>query len=286
MSRCSAFFIAAAWATIPILAGSAQAPSRAAGPQRIVSLVPSATDLLIALGEQRRIVGRTDFDTDGRIAAIPSVGGTVDGNIEAIIALRPDLVLAWDERSAPHLLVSLRRASLNVEIIPTETLGDLRSTMRRLGTLLHVQERADTLLRAMNAGLDSIRAITATRPRVRTFFLVWARPLITTAGGTFIDSLITIAGGLNIFGDMKSHWPVVSIESVIARKPDVILWPRQMVDRRTDLADDAIWRGVHAVGQGRVFLIDPNLLARPGSRVVEAAGELARLIASITEATP
>lgn len=247
-------------------------------PTRIVSLVPSATDLFLALGEGHRLAARTRYDRDSSLARLPSVGGTIDPSLEAILAVRPDLVLVWDDSAAPGLRRRLEHAGLSTEIIHATTLADLRGTIRCLGAVLSVHSKADSLLRRIDAGLDSVRALNRNRASVRVFYLVWSRPLITTAGGTFIDSLIAVAGGQNVFADLAAPWPVVALESVMAREPDLIIWPRHRSDRPEVLADDPLWRGVRAARLGRVSIVDADLMARPGPRVVEAARELSRLI--------
>jgi len=174
-----------------------------AAPTRIVSLVPSATDLLIALGEADRLVARTRYDRDSLLRRLPSVGGTIDPNIEAVLAVRPDLVLTWDESAAPGLRQRLQRAGLRTVVVLATTLADVRSTIHRLGIELDTPRKADSLLRRIQSGLDSVQALSEHRAKVRVFYLVWSRPLITTAGGTFIDSLIAVAGGVNVFGDLQ-----------------------------------------------------------------------------------
>jgi ABC-type Fe3+-hydroxamate transport system substrate-binding protein len=249
-----------------------------APPARIVSLVPSATDLVVALGERHRLVARTMYDRNPLLARLPSVGGTIDPNLEAVLSVRPDLVLTWDDSTAPGLRQRLERAGLHTVVIRATTLADVRGTIRQLGGVLKVSGKADSLMGRIQSGLDSVKALSDGRAKVRVFYLVWARPLITTAGGTFIDSLITIAGGENVFGDLSGPWPMVSIESVIARQPDVILWSRHRSGLQENLADDPRWRGVRAARLGRVLAVDGELMARPGPRLVEAARALERLI--------
>lgn len=252
---------------------------RTAGtPTRIVSLVPSATDLLVALGEGHRLAARTRYDRDPQLMRLPSVGGTIDPDLEAILAVGPDLILAWDDGAAPGLYRRLQRAGLHSEIIHATTLSDLRGTIRCLGVALSIQGKADSLVRRIEAGLDSVRDLHRGRGRVRVFYLVWPRPLITTAGGTFIDSMIAIAGGQNIFADLATPWPAVALENVIAREPELIIWPRHRSDREEVLANDPLWHGVRAARRGRVAIVDAELMARPGPRVVEGARELSRLI--------
>jgi ABC-type Fe3+-hydroxamate transport system substrate-binding protein len=244
-------------------------------PSRVLSLIPSATDVIVALGEAARLVARTEYDLPV-VRALPSVGGTVDPNVEAILASRPDLILVWDDSSAPGLARRLQRVGLRTETITMTTLSDLDGAITRIGELLGVRQSADALRRAIETGLDSVRRATETRAPLRVLYVVWPRPLITTGGGTFIDSLIAIAGGRNVFGNLKTPWPVISLEAVVRADPDVIVWPRH----RTGMSPLEVpaMRGLRAAREGRVYALEGDVVGRPGPRIVDAAWQLARLL--------
>jgi iron complex transport system substrate-binding protein len=260
-----------------IVATSLCASSAAAQPtpRRVLSLIPSVTDVIVALGERDRIVARTDFDDAPPLTGLPSVGGTIDPSVEAILQAQPDLVFVWDEGAAPGLRNRLDRAGLRTHVLTVETLGELRATIRVVGALLDVPERADRLLRSVNAGLDSIRAATraSSRTTVRVFYMVWPRPLITTGAGTYLDSLIVIAGGTNVFAALRNPWPVISWEAVAQVDPDVIVWPRHR--RNVDPTTIGQLKHLRAARAGRVYALDGDLISRPGPRVVDAARALA-----------
>lgn len=263
-------------------AGQALAPAT-----RIVSLVPSATELLVALGQQHRLVGRTSFDAEQGIRSVQSVGQMLDPNLEVLVPLKPDLVLVWPEGDAPGLAARLASLGLNVEVVHSRTLADLRGTVRRLGQITAATQHADSLLRSIDRGLDSVRSIHRDGPPVRVFYLVWERPLMTAGGGTFVDSLITAAGGINVFGDATTEWPTVSWEAVAARSPDVVVWPRPSPASDQHGVARAITSQLERIASAaRIAIVDADLMARPGPRVVEAAGQLARLFHLDSAALP
>jgi iron complex transport system substrate-binding protein len=252
----------------------------ASSARRVISLVPSVTDLIVALGAEQRLVGRTRYDTDPRLARLPSVGGSVDPSIETIVALRPDLALVWTDSASPRVAAKLRQTGVRVETVGTSTIRDLRETIRDLGHLLSVERSADSLLRAIDESLAVIRASTSGARRPRVLYLVSRHPLITAGAGTFIDEVIEVAGGRNIFHDQLNPWPQVSMEEVLRRDPEVILVPTFDGDERlaTRLRRLPEWALTAAVRSGRVFAVAADLFDRPGPRIVVAARTLRALL--------
>jgi iron complex transport system substrate-binding protein len=244
---------------------------------RVLSLVPSATDIIVALGAGDRLVARTDFDTDAHMAHLPSVGGATEPSLERVIAVRPDLVIVWQDTGLPQVNERLRALGVTTEPMAASSLGDLASVIARIGELLGISDRADSLWRSIQDSLRSVSADVAGRPRPSVFYVVWRDPLITTGAGTFIDSLIVLAGGTNVFADAPTRWPTVSFEELLRRDPDVIVWPRDESagDMMTTLSKEAAWRGLRAVRMRRVVPIEFHLINRPGPDVARAARALA-----------
>lgn len=248
---------------------------------RVVSLVPSITEAIVALGERSRLVARTDYDRAPELASLPTVGGTTDPSLERILALRPDLVLVWQDSGLPPIEARLRSLGVRTEPVTVSSLGDLRRSIVRLGELLEVPERAARLIHTIDDSLGAVRAWVAERPRVRVFYMVWPAPLVTTGAGTYVDTLITLAGGVNVFGDAQQAWPTVPFEELLRRDPDVIVWPR-----RLDAGDAAPaelrsrpgWRRLRAIRADRLVSVDIDLFNRPGPRVALAARTLARAL--------
>jgi iron complex transport system substrate-binding protein len=263
-------------------------PVAITGARRVVSLVPSVTDLILTLGAQDRLIGRTRYDTDPRVAALTSVGGTIDASVEAIVALRPDLVLVWDDSASPRLGAQLRRAGIRAHTVGTSTLADLRETIRSVGHLLSIERGADSILQAIDESLAVIRASTSGPARPRVFYMVSRRPLITAGGKTFLDDIIEVAGGRNVFHDQLHPWPEVSMEEVLRRDPEVILVPTYAGNERgaEDLRARAQWATVSAIRSGRVYAIGADLFNRPGPRTPAAARTLATLLHPGSDSVP
>jgi iron complex transport system substrate-binding protein len=247
---------------------------------RVVALVPSLAEIVVALGGSEHLVARTDYDTHPAIVGLPSIGGGLDPSVEALVGLGVEVVLMAGGRDTPALGEQLQ--ALGIQAIPfsTETVADIHASSQRLGALLGLQAEADSLSQAIQAGLGAVRQSVEGRPRVSAMYVVWSDPPMTAGPNTFIDDLIDIAGGRNAFGDIELPWPTVGFESIVDRAPDVILWPQGeiTVDNVDQLTQTPGWRDVPAVQAGRVALVDANLFNRPGPGVVEAARTLANIL--------
>ncbi|MGH7507353.1 MAG: ABC transporter substrate-binding protein, partial [Longimicrobiales bacterium] len=184
--------------------------------ERIVSLIPSVTEILLELGVARRIVARTAYDTDARLSSLPSLGGARPG-VEAVLQLRPDLVIVAPEDAPANLVARLDALGSTAYAADVRRTTDIYSTVLRLGTILGVPHRADSLVSALRAGLDEVRRTydDCTRPTV--FYAIWHAPPRTASRGTFIDEVISAAGGSNVFADLRAIWPLVSLEALVRR---------------------------------------------------------------------
>jgi iron complex transport system substrate-binding protein len=241
--------------------------------RRVISLIPSITETIIALGAADRIVGRTRYDTARAIAARPLVGGTIDPSIETIAALEPDVVITWAPDARGAQAEALTRAGLATFTLRTEDTTDVFSGIARLGRLLGRETAADSLARAVRAGLDTVARSVAGRPRPSVFYVVYNDPPMTAGPYTFIGQLITIAGGRSIFADVPANWPTVSLEEIVRRNPDVVVLPEG--ERRGDtlarLRELPGWRDLEAVRAGRVIRVPADLVNRPGPALARAA---------------
>ena len=249
-------------------------------PNRIVALVPSVTDLILALGEGERLVARTRYDTDPRLAALPAVGGGLDPNIEAIIGLRPDLVVVWPGADQP-LIGQLDAAGIAVYGAGSQSLEDQERHTRQIGRLLGVEARADSLLAHLDSSFAALATALAGVPVVSALYVAWHDPPMTTGPGTFVDSIMSVAGGRNIFDDAASDWPQVNMEEIVSRDPDVLILPVPTTSDSGGIAwvhQTPGWRDLRAVRTGRILLVDSELFSRPGPRIIDAAKQLAELL--------
>jgi iron complex transport system substrate-binding protein len=248
--------------------------------QRIISLIPSATETIVALGAADRLVARTAFDVDSALAHLPSVGEGLTPSLELLTTLQPDLVVAWPDNASRSVITRLERFGARIYTPQVQTLADLRQATRELGDMLGLAESADSLVASIDGELQAVRAAAAGREQPSVFYVVWYDPPTTAGPGTYIDELLQIAGGRNVFGDAPGLWPQVSMEAVVRRQPDVVLIS-QTEDSPIDVTNlrSAVgWRELRAVKEGRVVQVEADLYNRPGPRVAEAARRLAALL--------
>jgi iron complex transport system substrate-binding protein len=237
-------------------------------PQRIVSLAPSNTEILFALGLEDRVVGVTDYcDYPPEALNKTKVGGYANPDIEKILALNPDLILVA-YGTPMEVINSMVELGLTVFGIKTTDLDDLLNDIRRIGEITDKEIEAQALTSEMESKIQAVTNLTAElEQRPRVFYIVWHDPLWTAGSGTFIHELIEKAGGVNIFGNVTGY-PMVSIEEVIARDPEIIItssWPGvyEWAMNSTELEVTA------ARQSGSVYTCDDNLVQRPGPRLVE-----------------
>lgn len=249
---------------------------RGKSPQRVVSLNPATTDLIFALGAGNRLVGRTHWDHYPPAAeAVPDLGSGLRPNVEAILAAKPDLVVLYasaDNRAAAR---ELRAAGVNTLALKIDSISEFHRASRILGILLGDSVRGAIVSDSVEKTLMRVRKATAALPKPRVFWHIWDAPLITIARGSYMNELIEIAGGTNIYGDLPDASPMVSIEDVLKRDPQMILTGP---DGAAKISGDPRWSEAPAVKKGGILIVDTTLVGRPSVRLGEAAVSLARLL--------
>jgi len=253
----------------------------AAPARRIVSLLPSFTEILFAIGAGDRLVGRTAWcDYPPAALAVPSVGDGMPPNVEAVAARRPDLVVLY--RSGPNATAAqqLERLGIPTVLFDLNRLEELAPAARRLGVLTGRGAAGDSLARAMDSLASQRPEPRAPSPK-SIVFVVWDNPPIVIGAGSYLDRLAGLAGARNVFHDIATASAQVSIETIAARNPDFIA---VLSDTATPprYASRPEWRVVPAVRKGRFLFLPGGLFGRPGPRAAEAVRELRRLL----EATP
>src|SRR5688572_13517672 len=177
--------------------------------------MPTVTDLIIAMGHADRLIARTDYDLDSTIADLPSLGGGLTPSVEWLAAQKPDLIVSWPDHGTRSIVGKMEAVGLRVYAARTDTLANTFSTIRNLGVLLDSKAAADSLANAITGGLDSVRAAVRNRVPVRVAYLVSVAPPTVVGPHTFIDELIAIAGGINVFADIGQLYPEVNIEELV-----------------------------------------------------------------------
>ena len=258
-----------------------------ARPSRIVSLIPSVTELLFALGLDDRIAGVTIFCTEprDRVARTPKVGREKDPDLARIRALAPDLVVANMEENRRDVVEALRAEGVPVWVTFPRTVAEGIELVRVLGALTDSQAAAASLADPIEAAHARIHARVEARPRVRVFCPIWRRPYMTINRDTYVHDMLWTCGGDNVFAASPTRYPTVTLEDVRDAAPDVILLPDEPYRfRAAHLADFSPLSDVPAVRTGRIHLVDGKLLSWYGPRIAEALERLPSLLSSDAEA--
>lgn len=258
-----------------VLRDDSQTDVRLVAPaQRIVSLAPNITEVVYAAGAGEKLVGSVDFsDYPAAAKKLPRVGSYARVDVEAIVALKPDLVLAWDSGNPPASITQLRKLGIAVFVTEPKTLDDVARDLERYGALAGTPEgkTAAAQFRQRLAGLEQKYA---KRKPVRMFYEVWDEPLMTVNGKQIISDVIRLCGGVNIFADLPTLAPTVSMEAVLAANPDAIVAGGMGEKNAAWLEPWKKWPRLKATAKGNLFFIDPNLLQRHTPRLLEGADQL------------
>jgi len=240
--------------------------------RRIVALVPSVTETVVALGAADRLVGRTDFDKGPAVAHLPSIGGGLDPSIETLVSLKPDLVLGWETSGRPELRDRLTALGIPVFSIKTEDTTDVFRALRNVGRLTGRTAVADSLSASLRRELDQVRASVAGAARPTVFYMAWNDPPLTAGPKTFISQVIELAGGRNVFADATALWPTVSLEEIVRRQPEYVVVPLgEQPSRVAAMKRAPGWRELRALQEGRAVQVPADVVNQPGPRIAEAA---------------
>ncbi|MGI9024162.1 MAG: cobalamin-binding protein [Burkholderiaceae bacterium] len=251
-----------------------EAPAR-----RIVSLAPHITELLFDIDAGDAIVAATEYsDYPEAAKRLPSVGGLGGIALERIVALKPDLVIAWQSGTAQAQLDALVRLRIPVFRSEPHTLTDVATTLERLGTLTGHAREASAKAYDFRHKVAALRATYASRAPVRVFHQVWNNPLMTIGGPHLITSVIELCGGRNVFASVGMLAPTIDAEAVIAADPQLIVTALENGDRRNDVAQWSRWTSVSAVRHHRYLFLDPAVITRHTPRILIGAETLCRAI--------
>lgn len=249
-------------------------------PERIITLAPSHSEVLFAIGAGDRVVGVDSFtDYPEEAARLPKLGGLTDTNYEQIVALAPDLALTVG--GTDQQVARLEELGITVVVSQPQTLEDVLASIEHLGRVVDARDGAARVVADMRGRMEAVSRATASIPesrRLRVFLEIWHDPLMSVGPGAFMHDLIVAAGGVNVFADSDSPWPVVSLEALVDRDPEAIITMFDESYQQLLAGERPGWEGVAAVRDGRILLMDENLISRPGPRLVEALEQVARFL--------
>lgn len=253
----------------PAVEGSAHRPHT----ERVVSLVPSVTEQLYAIGAGDLVVARSQHcNHPAEVALLPSVGSGFAPDVERILALEPTLVVASELQESLPALEVLRDAGVEVLVLPDAELGDVGASLHQLGARLGRDGEADAVARAFSDALQSLADATDALPPVRTALVVGRDPIYAAGADSRLDEVLRLAGGTNVVDD--GDWVQLDAEALIALAPDVIVEP----STAGDASWWARWDAIPAVASGRLCQVDADEVARSGPRLADAAWAIARCL--------
>lgn len=240
--------------------------------QRIVSLAPHLTEMLFAAGAGGRIVGTIEYsDYPEAAEKIPRIGSSAGLDLEAILGLRPDLIVVWKSGNPARQVERLHELGFPVYVSEPRRLADIAASIERLGKLAGTDAVAYRAAREFRVGLDALRARQGARPRVRVFYQVLDPLLITVNGQHMISDVLQLCGGENVFAGLPALAPRVDLEAVLAADPEAIIAGGTEAVWRDWLARWRAWPRLRAVQRDNLFFIPVDIVHRHGPRILQGA---------------
>lgn len=251
-------------------------------PERIISLSPANTEILFALDLGEKVVGITDVcDYPSQTEEKEKIGGYANPNLEKIIQLKPDFILA-SYGNPPELIDQLDQLNYTVVSLNPKSIDQVISSIIMVGRITGKEEEAARLTEEMKERIEAVLSETSSlveNKRPRVLYVVWYKPLWTAGSGTFIDELIQKAGGINIAGDIAG-WPQMSLEIVIEKNPQVIIvgYSEDQPELIEAVKNESVLDQTDAFKHNRIYTIDTDIVSRTGPRIVNALEEMAKII--------
>jgi iron complex transport system substrate-binding protein len=249
-------------------------------PARVVSLAPSITEMLFAIGLDEQIVGVTEFCDYPDAAKSKATVGYSNPSVEALIALRPEVVFAPRDFLRPDLQAKLDQLKIPLFVLEAQTVEDILLQIHTLGTMFEKVSVGNEVTQSMRRRMAEIRRKVETPSARRVLYVLNSQPLITVGPGSFIHQMIGLAGGINIAAQAGVAYPKLSMEAVLKEDPEVLIFPSGDVEAvpRSEQQQWRRWDSLSAVKYQRFHEVSSNLLNRPGPRAIEALEQLARAI--------
>ncbi|MCX8117580.1 MAG: cobalamin-binding protein [Desulfobacterota bacterium] len=250
-------------------------------PRRIVSLAPNITEILFSLGLDEEVVGvsiHCNYPEKAKTKA--RVGSYIQIDVERVLSLRPDLIIATGAGNPKEVVERLERLGIPSFVIFPKRVDDVFQSIRHVGQVVGREKEALHLIRSLQKRKEKVVAATQGLPRPRVFLQIGEQPIVTVGKGSFGDDLIRLAGGENVAGEDREAYPRWGMEEILRRSPEVILISSMNPkgNYQKALQDWERWKTIPAVRTKRVHLIDSDLIDRPSPRIVEGLEEMAKAI--------
>lgn len=250
-------------------------------PKRIVSLAPNITEILFSLGLDEEVVGVSiHCNYPDQVKNRVRVGSYISIDFERVISLKPDLILATGAGNPREVVEKLERLGFPTYVIFPKKFDDVLRSIRHIGQVVGKEREAFSLAESMNMRREKIVERTRNLPRPKVFLQIGEAPIVTVGKGSFGDDLIHLAGGENIAATDREMYPRLGIEEILKRSPEILLVSSMnpQGDYERVLREWKRWRMIPAVKEGRIHLIDSDLIDRPSPRIIEGLEIMARLI--------
>ena len=255
--------------------------------KRIISLAPHITELLYAAGAGSKLVGNVDYgDYPPEAKALPKVGGYTRPDLEAILALKPDLIIAWQSGNPPAALEKLKAMGIAVHVSQPDRIEDVAREIERFGVLAGTESVANPAAVAFRARHAALATRFSQRPVVDVFYQIWKQPLMTVNDKQIISDAIRLCGGRNVFGSLPILAPTVTVEAVIAANPEVIVASGMGDERPEWLNDWRRWKTLTAVKRDNLYFIPPQEIQRHTPRLLDGAEKLCLALDAAREKRP
>jgi iron complex transport system substrate-binding protein len=248
-------------------------------PEKIISLAPSHTEILFSLGLEDKIIGVTSFcDYPEEAKAKEKIGNFTTINLERIIELEPDMVIQYgpgDESSNARL----KEAGINILSYEPETMDEVIELIRTIGKITDTVDKAEIIIKDIICRKEKIIEKVKDAEKIKVFYEIWYAPLIAAGAGSFMDELISLAGGDNIAKDIKEQYPQFDLEKLIELNPEVYLTAKDMEEKTIEsIKLRPGYENIAAIKNDRIYLLEPNIVSRPGPRIIDALEIVAKSI--------
>ena len=253
--------------------------------KRIISLAPSLTELVYAAGAGSRLIGVVEYsDYPASADSLPVVGRFDGLDIERILELKPDLIVAWQSGNPKSSITQLKNLNLKVYVAEPKNLSSIPSHIEKLSVLTGTESRAQIAIQEFNSIYGELKRRYNNKSKVKIFYQLWDRPIITVGGNELINDIIELCGGENIFGDLPQLAPKIDQESVLIRNPKVIVASGSNTERPQWLDEWKLWPQLTAVAEENLYFIIPELLQRHTPRALLGTRQMCEYIDQAREA--
>lgn len=267
------------FATVSVIDDSGNTVELPRAAQRIISLAPHITESLFVAGAGDKIIGAVSYsDYPEEAKKIPRVGGYPSLDLEKIVSLKPDIVIAWSSGNNKNQIDKLRSFGITVFLSEPRYPNDIAKTIQRFGVLAGTETIAKKASSNFLNHYLSLKKRFSSKKKVKVFYQIWNKPIMTISGGHLISEIIELCGGENVFANLKTLTPRISLESVLASNSEVIISGGMGKPRPEWVEEWKPWPQLPAVKNDQLYFIDPALMQRVGPRILQGADKLCELL--------